>query len=262
MHWTYPRPARLLPALAFSCVPLSAAPAPLQTFDGLLRIGDDPGETIVGEDLDIDGNGTPDVNVFYDGGTFGEFFSRVETRARAPVNSPATRILARTDAGPASEAARLQPGSLVGGDPTLVAVPEATLAFEDLDAGPFGGQEEIRGEFIEDGSINEGLRGVLGVAFEIDGATHYGWLEVELDNRFNRSAGFVNVYGYGYETNAHAPVVAGSDGTAPGASVPLPGQLIAAIAVALVGWRRSRPWQADRARLFGGFRRLGHDIRR
>ena len=68
----------------------------------------------------------------------------------------------------------------------------------------------------------------LGVEFEIDGATHYGWVEVESREFFH----FVRVHRWAYESEPGAPIRAGQ--------IPEPSGLVLVLAGVLLGWPRTR----------------------
>jgi len=50
-----------------------------------------------------------------------------------------------------------------------------------------------------------GLKGYLGLTFQIDGETHYGWVLVSVSNRVEGA----RLLGYAYETTTNMPINAG-----------------------------------------------------
>ena len=81
------------------------------------------------------------------------------------------------------------------------------LGYENFQAATSGG-----GWFNNAGPV----RGYAGFAFDISGSTHFGWIDIEVDNLNDNGAGSIFIYGFGYETDAD---------TAIGAGVPEPGSL-------------------------------------
>jgi hypothetical protein len=65
----------------------------------------------------------------------------------------------------------------------------------------YGGTGTIESSFL--GPIS--LKGYLGLSFQIDGETHYGWAKISV----NMKTGVVTLVSYAYETIANMPINAG-----------------------------------------------------
>ncbi|HVI10899.1 MAG TPA: hypothetical protein VND65_21625 [Candidatus Binatia bacterium] len=81
----------------------------------------------------------------------------------------------------------------------------------------------------------------LGLAFLIDGKTHFGWARVHVNRDFYFCGCIAAIDGYAYETVPGKPIVAGDTGSEDQASVE-PGGLgaLALGAPGIVSWRRER----------------------
>jgi len=54
-----------------------------------------------------------------------------------------------------------------------------------------------------------GLKGYLGLMFQIDGETHYGWAQLKVTVTPSKTQAVVTIMGYAYETIANMPIKAG-----------------------------------------------------
>jgi len=213
----------VLTALLVTVATLSQA-APVQTFAGLVAIGDDinSASNLVGLNFSIDGDGIFDLNLAYGGIAINSFFgwnaaAREASSGSAAVFTDGTR-----------QAMLFAANEMIGPGATTVA--SAQLGSADV----FGGSS---GAFAPSPDpLSGSQRGFIGFSFLIGGATHYGWADVEVDLQGDFGDGFLNLYGYGYETTADTAIAAGAG------AVPLPAAIWLLLpAVASIGWRTRKP---------------------
>lgn len=200
----------------------TANAVPVQTFSGLLAIGDNVNNTgdLVGLNFSIDGDGVFDLNLAYGGQKINSIFG---WNANARESSPGSAQIITSSANYAKLFAS---GELIG--------PGGTTAADGLlgSADTYGGAD---GNFLPDDPLYGKKRGFIGFSFLIGGNTHYGWADVEVDVEGDFGQGFLNLYGYGYETLANTAIAAGA-GTVP---VPAAAWLFGS-ALGLLGWLRRR----------------------
>lgn len=183
----------------------SAAAVPVQS--GVFVPASEVSDNAAGLDLDIDGDGQFDINVAYFGTSVNSIFAW-DAIVRDAGNG--SQILGSVDGNTQNIATFLNAGDTIG--PTvngdfLASNLSAELGYENFQAATSGG-----------GWLNNAgpVRGYAGFAFDISGSTHFGWIDVEVDNLNDNGAGSVFIYSFGYETDAN---------TAIGAGVPEPGSL-------------------------------------
>ena len=124
-----------------------------------------------------------------------------------------------------------------------------TIHAADLAAGSFIGAEPGAGMLWANdtpvmsacfniGCLGNFLGGIeyLGVEFDIDGATHYGWVEVESSEFFL----LARVHRWAYESEPGAPILAGQ--------IPEPSGLVLVLAGVLLAWPRARRADCMRCR--------------
>lgn len=200
----------------------NAYAAAVQTFSGLLPIGDSvntPG-VLIGTNFSIDGDGTFDLNLAYGGTNINSIFG---WNANARESSPGSAQIFVTSGNFARMFAL---GESIG--PGGTAVADALLGAAD----DFGGAD---GNFVPDDPLFGKKRGFIGFSFLIGGNTHYGWADVEVDVEGDFGEGFLNLYGYGYETDADTANLAGAG------IVPLPAAIwLFGSALAGLGWLRRK----------------------
>lgn len=183
--------------------PASAVPVQSGVFVPATEVSDG----INGLDLDIDGDGQMDINVAYFGTSVNSIFAW-DAIVRDAGNG--SQILGSVDGNTQNIATFLNAGDTIGptvnGDFLASNLP-AELGYENFQAATSGG-----------GWLNNAgpVRGYAGFAFDISGSTHFGWIDVEVDNLSDNGAGSVFIYSFGYETTPD---------TAIGAGVPEPGSL-------------------------------------
>jgi hypothetical protein len=74
----------------------------------------------------------------------------------------------------------------------------------------------------------------LGLAFVVDGKTHFGWARVSIDESYYLSR-FGRLQGYAYETEPGKPIVAGDEGGATASSVQRDSRTLGALALGTAG---------------------------
>lgn len=94
-----------------------------------------------------------------------------------------------------------------------------------------GGQAVFDGEFFYSGNFSD-TNAFIGLQFQFDGATHYGWLEIY--NYPNVASG--QVLAWAYETSPNTPIAVGA--------VPEP-SILALLAVAVAGWAGRQSWASN-----------------
>ena len=203
----------------------TAHAVPVQTFSGLLSIGDAANgiSDLVGTNFSIDGDGVFDLNLAYGGSNINSIFGwNANARAASPGSA---QIITST----VNEARLFLAGELIGSGGTTT--DDAILGSADT----MGGTPA--GAFVPSpDSLSGTSRGFIGFSFLIGGNTHFGWADVEVDLTGNFEDGYLNLYGYGYETSANSAIAAGA-GVVP---VPAAAWLFGSGLLGLIGMARRK----------------------
>ncbi len=218
-------------AFAMLCCLGAASAAPVQTFNGDIKIGD----SAAGMDFDIDGDGTPDLNAAWNGQSVHPM-PQWDTKLSAAAGGLAFIFVS------GGSTHRFAAGEAIGPSNLLGAAGITTPGQETLPPFPFPFGS---GNFFDyNPPDSEGLRGFAGFSFDIGGQIHHGWIDIELQPyqadgipgppcSGNPLEGCLRVYAYGYETTPQAEIAAGA--------VPIPASLPLLMgATALFAYRRGR----------------------
>ena len=211
--------------------------------------------------LDIDGGGVDDMEFNVSHGSYistgtagniwswntalagGDSYSNPNARIHGSfwkdtwVSGTGTTAVANTDSG--YDAIAIAGGAAIGAG--LFGIFATSPVEGDTGGAPWG---ELAWNYLENGVLttyytdNPGgaflSRGFLGVSFDIDGFTHYGWVDLEVDSFVQA----ITIRGWGYEDVAGASINAGEGQEA----IPEPATLVtlAMGAAGLYAWRRGR----------------------
>lgn len=176
--------------LLLAAMPAAATPIVTGNFGGGLPILDGA----AGTSFSIDGDGTFDLNFAWFGVSVNSIFGW--DGVVRPLGS--TAIIGATDSNGRFVPTRFAAGANIG-----PGVGSATTA------NAFAAYEENFMTFVQGGSFLDGQPGFVGFSFDVGGATHWGWAEIQVDTTQDPGMGALLLLRYGWESAADTALAAG-----------------------------------------------------
>lgn len=175
--------------------------------------------------IDLDQNGSSDFWVTSNGGPV-EFLPLGNNRVFSSIRQTGTRRVRN-----------LSEGTLIGpvppdANPRFTGIEDSVNRFDDGESFIYVCLAQLGGSVrcISTLPANPEQRTHYGLEFEIDGETHYGWVQVSAPEGLGQ---LFEIHGWGYETIPGEPIAAGA--------IPEPSTMVlTALSLAGLVWRRRR----------------------